>query len=166
MKVQFTNLVRNMRLNIIARKQWRRFWRTAEAINKEKGVKQYLLSLLDANTHFLIEQYKTSFLLTWIVLEKYIDDLWSETLVSQKISKNRIEKLQSMLWTADDKLEALNLLGLMANERYFEIIRLKKIRNAIVHDGRDVTKQESEECLKVSLAIIKEIIRNKCFLEI
>lgn len=140
--------------------------RSAEKITKNKSVTDYLLSFLDAKTHFLIEQYKTSFLLAWIVLEKYIDGVWEETLVSQKISDKRREKLaRSSLWTADDKLEALNLMGLFVNERYNEVIRLKKMRNDIVHEGRNVTKQEAEECLRFSLGIIKEVVRNKCFVE-
>lgn len=67
--------------------------RSAEKITENKSVTDYLLSYLDAKTHFLIEQYKTSFLLAWIVLEKYIDAVWEETLVSRKISDKRKEKL-------------------------------------------------------------------------
>lgn len=140
--------------------------RSGEKITKNKSATDYLLSFLDAKTHFLIEQYKTSFLLAWIVLEKYIDAVWEETLVSRKISDKRIKKLaRSSLWTADDKLETLNLMDLFVNERYNEVIRLKKIRNNIVHEGRNVTKQEAEECLRFSLGIIKEVVRNKCFVE-
>lgn len=62
-------------------------------------------------------------------------------------------------------MEALNLTGLLINERYNEVIRLKKIRNDIVHEGRNVTKQEAEECLRFSLGIIKEVVRNECFVE-
>ena len=139
----------------------------AEKITQDKDIKNYIISYLDAKTHFLIEQFKTSFLLTWIVLEKHIDELWLRTLISRNVSGRRLGKLsKSMLWTVDDKLETLNLLDQISNERYFEIIRLKKIRNAIVHKGRAVTKQETEECLRFSLDIVKEIVRDKCLIEL
>lgn len=141
--------------------------RKAEKITQDEDIKNYILSYMDAKTHFLIEQFKTSFLLAWIVLEKYIDELWSKTLISRNVSGKRFGKLaKSMLWTVDDKLETLNLLGQISNEHYFEIIRLKSIRNAIVHKGRNVTKQETEECLRFSLNIVREIVRNKCLIEL
>jgi hypothetical protein len=139
----------------------------AEIVAQNVEVKSYVLSYLDAKTHFSIEQYKTSFLLAWIVLEKYIDSLWSSTLVSRNVSGKRLGKLaKSMLWTIDDKLEVLNLLGGITNERYFELVRLKEIRNKIVHKERIVTSQETEECLRFALDILKDVVRSRCLVEV
>jgi hypothetical protein len=138
----------------------------ANIIMKNQTVRDYVLSLLDAKTHLLIKEHKTSFLLSWVVLEKYIDDVWLEMLKSQEVTGKRFDKLaKSILWSADDKLETLNLLNVIENERYFEIIRLKAIRNKIIHEERKVTEREAKEVLQISTQIVKEIIRSRCFVE-
>jgi uncharacterized protein YutE (UPF0331/DUF86 family) len=70
-----------------------------------------------------------------------------------------------MLWTADDKLETLNLLGEISEERYSQIVRLKRIRNAIVHEERSVVLGEAKECNDLARNIVREIIRKKSFVE-
>ena len=158
---------RHIKFTFYRKKTFEAILESAEKITQNKTVTDYLLSFLDAKNHYLIEQYKTSFLLAWLILEKYIDGLWEETLIERKISTIRKEKLiKSNLWTTDDKLETLNLMSTIMSERYDEIIKLKKIRNEIIHRGRDVTKQEVEECLRSGLAIIKELIRDKCFIDV
>lgn len=141
--------------------------RKAEKITENKEVKNYLSLFLDATTHMLTGASKAAFLHGWIVIEKYIDDVWSKSLSQQGITGPRHKKLsESILWTTDNKLEALNLINIIPNERYVEMIRLKKIRNRIVHKERRVHHREAQECLRLCKSIVAELIRSRCFMEV
>lgn len=141
--------------------------RKAEKITENKEVKNYLLLLLDATTHMLTGANKAAFLHGWIVIEKYIDDVWAKNLLQQGITGTRHKKLcESILWTTDDKLEMLNLLGVIPNERYVEMVRLKKIRNDVVHKERAVHSREAQECLRLCRTIVSELVRSRCYVEV
>jgi len=140
--------------------------RKAEKITGNREMKNYLSLFLDATTHVIAGASKAAFLHGWIVIEKYVDDLWSKEIVQQGIAGRRRKKLESILWTTDYKLEVLNLMGAIPNERYVEIIRLKRIRNGIVHEERKVHSREAQECLKLCKSIVLELVRSKCFVEV
>ena len=138
----------------------------AEVITQNTEIKNYVPLFLDAKTHFLIHQHKTAFLLGWLVVEKYVDSLWAETLSNRGISGKRYNKLaKSIFWTIDDELEALNLIGQISNQRYSQISRLKGIRNAVIHRERKVQPKEAEECIKLTTDVVRELIRSRCFVE-
>lgn len=138
----------------------------AERIMQNEEIANYISLYLDAKTHLLANQPKSAFLLAWIVVEKYVNDIWSKTLTDRGISGKRYSKLiKSILWTIDDELEALNLMGQLSNKRYFQINRLKSIRNAVIHKERKVQPQEAEECVKLVVDIVRELVRDRCFVE-
>lgn len=141
--------------------------RKAENITANRDLKNYLSLFLDAATHMLAGASKAAFLHGWIIIEKYIDDIWLRSLSQYGITGRRLSKLsQSILWTTDNKLEALNLMNIIPNRRYAEIMRLKKIRNRVVHKERKVHHKEAHECLSLCKSIVTELIRLRCFIEL
>lgn len=123
-------------------------------------IKNYIATYLDAVTHFYLSEYRASFLLGWILLEKYVDDVWFEMLEENKVSKKRCKKLTGIFWSADDIIECLNLLGKITKERYAELIYLKKLRNAILHSDKLVHSKNSKRVLGLCKKVILEMINN------
>jgi hypothetical protein len=162
----FFGLDRNIQFRKVTKERFVDLLKKTEKIVANKELKSYISLCLDAKTHFLKQEMKTAFLLSWIVIEKYIDSLWAEYLSSQNTPKKRFDKLtKSMLWSADDKLETLNLLGQISNDRYSQIARLKSNRNKVVHEERKIVSNEAKECNELGIKIVQEIIRVKCFIE-
>jgi|GEM_PF-6554630 len=126
-------------------------------------IKSYISTYLDAVTHYHLSEYKASFLLGWILIEKYIDDIWCELLENKKVGNKRYKKLTGILWSADDIIECLNLVGKVAKERYAELIQLKKLRNEILHSNKLVDSKDSDLALGLCKKIILEMIgTSKC----
>lgn len=160
------NYVGKREVNRYLIEQFKDVLQKAEKIAQNIEIKSYLTLSLDAKSHLLADRFKTAFLLAWIVVEKYLDTQWVRFLCSKNIGGDRLDKLaKSALWTADDELETLNLVSWIPDEQYNQIMRLKRIRNAIVHKERTVVKQEAEECVTLSDNLTKKIIRETCFIE-
>ena len=116
--------------------------------------------------HFLTNQFKTSFLLSWIVIEKYIDNIWVNFLKSRNITGKRYSKLaESALWSADDELELLNFTDQISDNEYNQIIRLKRKRKKIIHAEENATNKEAEECIELAASLTRRKIRESCFIE-
>lgn len=128
----------------------------AEKLTSDLKTKTYILTYLDAVTHFHALEYKTSYLLSWILLEKYIEDVWCETLKKNKVAKRRYDKLTGIFWSADDKIECLNLLGYFSKKRYSELMSLKTLRNQILHEDKTVDQEKTKRSLDLCKTIILE----------
>jgi hypothetical protein len=121
-------------------------------------IKSYISTYLDAATHYYLSEYRASFLLGWILIEKYIDDVWGEMLKDKKVDNKRHKKLTGILWSADDIIECLNLVGRFTKERYAELMRMKKLRNEILHSDKPVDSKDSELALDLCKKVILENI--------
>jgi hypothetical protein len=119
-------------------------------------MRSYLMVFLDSCTHYYNEEYVPSFLLGWMLIEKYVDEVWESFLTDSSISKKRREKLTGPFWTADDKIESLNLMEKIKTERYKKIMKFKQTRNKILHEG--LTPNQFPSLVKDQLDLIREII--------
>lgn len=128
--------------------------------NANSRIKNYIATYLDAVTHFYLSEYKASFLLGWILLEKYVDAVWFEMLEENKVSKKRCKKLTGIFWSADDIIECLNLVGKVTKGRYAEFMYLKKLRNDILHSDKLVHSKDSERVLGLCKKVILKMINN------
>ncbi len=128
----------------------------AEKITNYKIPKTFLIFYLESYTHFQNYLYPQSFLMSWLIIERFLSLLWKKEVIN-KINGKRKEKLEnSVRWSADYIIETLNLLNVVPDENYKQLMRLKKKRNKIVHEGREITKIEAEECLNVAKFILIE----------
>jgi hypothetical protein len=131
----------------------------AEKLTSDLKTKTYISTYLDAVTHFHALEYKTSFLLSWILLEKYIEDVWCDALKKNKVAKRRYDKLTGIFWSADDKIECLNLLGYFSKKRYSELMSLKTLRNQILHEDKKVDQEKTKRSLDLCKTIILEMTK-------
>lgn len=129
--------------------------RLAEELTVDPASSTILLMLLEGYTHLQNSEYTQSFLMTWVVIEKWLDTLWEDLMKEKEITGKRKQKLvESMLWTADTILETLNLVGKLSNDAYKQVAKLKKRRNAILHNGVRATKEESEACINLASRLL------------
>ena len=70
------------------------------------------------------------------------------------LGKRKQKLVESMRWTADTILETLNLVGKLSDNAYKEVIRLKKLRNNILHNGVRAAKIEAEECVTLASRLL------------
>jgi hypothetical protein len=130
----------------------------AELLTSDERIKTLLLLYLEAYTYLWNSEYKQSLLASWIIIEDfYIRDLW-EYLIS-KIANNerqRVDKLKR--WSMDERLEVLNIAGVLDNEKYSFLMRVKDIRNRIVHEGKSPEGKIVVDCMKFVTQIVREYV--------
>ncbi|MFH1933991.1 MAG: hypothetical protein ABIN18_20770 [Pseudomonadota bacterium] len=103
-----------------------------------------------------LRNYDNSLVMSWFILETYINDEWEKLLAIKEITGKRKKILQGRDYTASVKTEILETHGVITPDRYESLNKIRKVRNAIAHNfgSRSATKQESSE----ALILVQEII--------
>lgn len=128
----------------------------AEQVTRQPAASDYLVFLLEAYTLFTNSEYMQSFIMSWLVLERYITKLWEGYLAEEGVSGERKRKLTNPLfWSTDYVLETLNLSGKINDDEFKSLMRLKTKRNDITHEGSITAKNESEECLRTAELFVR-----------
>lgn len=134
---------------------------TAENFTADKVNRDFLLFYLESKSMLENYSFSQSFIMSWVIIESYLALLWEENVVKKIDKKDRKKKLlDTVRWSADYIIEALNLLNIIIDDDcYSKLMRLKKKRNKIVHEGKVLTKIESEECLELAFQILKKRLK-------
>jgi hypothetical protein len=134
----------------------------AKEIMEDKDTNQKLLLWLEAFTYFKNSDFTQSFIMSWIVIEKYISNLWIDFLREHAVKGKRLDKFKDVSrWTTDHFLEVLCLSQKLKMDDYQEYMRLKGIRNGIIHKGETVIEANAKSCLARSKGIIAKQIEIK-----
>lgn len=131
--------------------------RTSDPKRRER-----IIFLLESWTHFVNGEFAQSFILSWLIIEKQINDLWEQQIDSQKkidyrdvddddleLNKkinDRFGKLKNHnLYVTDIKIEILKFLGVLTLDQYDQFMRFKDVRNDITHPRKAHKEITSEE---------------------
>ena len=135
----------------------------AEKISKSSELQNLSLILLEAYTHVINMEYSAAFLLSWYIIEHDLMVEWDKMLGNKGITGKRKKKLRSHLLykTADRVIETLNLLSKIPDDDYLKLIKLKKIRNNIIHNGETPSKEDAEKCFDYAFNIVKTLIKEE-----
>lgn len=129
---------------------------TADRIMKHPNLADELILWLEASTHFQDSEYAQSFIVSWIIVERNLSNIWAFFLSERNVRGDRENKLtDSNRWPIDSVLETLNVANFLPEREYKSLMELKSKRNSYVHRGRKITKEDSEECLKLATEIMK-----------
>ena len=129
----------------------------AEKISKYEDLSQQLIFLLAGYTYYANSEYSQSFIINWIIVEKYLFKLWKNLLAEKGLTGKRKKKLiDSILWGTDYILETLNLNGNIDKETYDLIMDLKKKRNKFIHEGQLMDQSSSEKLLNFCRDRVKD----------
>ena len=119
--------------------------RVAERVTSNKKVKACLKHLHNAEIYFENQDYGTSFLMAWMVIEGiYLRDLG----LKYKIGYRNINPL----------LKSLLEKGILSNIEYEALDKLRKIRNSFVHEGETPNRGDTEECIRFAKNIGKKYV--------
>jgi len=130
-------------------------FKASELLTSDEDLKNFLLFYLESFTHIQNYLYSQSFLISWLIVERYLSLLWEKEVVEKVENNKRKKKLKnSVRWSSDYIIESLNFLGVISNDNYKKLMKLKKKRNRIVHNGEGCTKEEAENCLDISNKIL------------
>lgn len=114
-----------------------------------------LILLVEAYTHYEDTEYSQSFIMSWIIIERDIMDLWERIVEYKKPNSRRKGKLLKQ-WTLDDVLETLNINGQIDDEKYSTLVELKNKRNAFIHPpSKELSKEDALKCFEMTTEIVK-----------
>jgi len=129
----------------------------AQRITQDPEVADLLIFLLEAFTCLQSSEYMQSFIMSWVIIERYVSSLWEKFLREEQITHNRRDKLMNTAyWTVDTILESLNLTGRLSIEDHKDLMDLKNKRNDIIHVGERVSKDEAERCFQNAKRIVQQ----------
>ncbi len=112
--------------------------------------------MLEAHTHEVAQEFRQSLVMTWLVVESWINKTWSETLDFHEVSGQRRERLSNNnTYTAEVKSEALNLFGQIGDRQLAQLTSIRRRRNNVVHDGYVPSQKETQEAMEFSTEILQ-----------
>ncbi len=131
----------------------------AERITSNPEIREYLTFLLEAYAHLKGHEYTQSFIMSWIIIEKYLFKFWHQFLEEYGIKGDRKDKLKNpVIWSIDYVLEILNFTNKLNKENYKILTHLKSRRNNLIHKGKRINEQDAKKCLEIVTSIIKHMI--------
>ncbi|KKL71737.1 hypothetical protein LCGC14_2091910 [marine sediment metagenome] len=132
--------------------------RTLKSLINEKDFFNSLSLLINSYTNLMRGQYNESFIFSWVLVEQYINHNWDIFVDGKSISKARKQKLNQKEYTANVKLNILTHLGLLEEEEYRDINKLRKKRNKVMHEIEFVNNHEAVFAYELAFKSIKKRI--------
>ena len=112
--------------------------------------------LLDSFTHLMNGEYSQSFILSWTIIEQFIEFQLEHLTTNRNLTQKRKKKLYRQ--TIDNKLEILNFSNFLINKDYLEIMELKKLRNKFMHGLVVIIKEDAKRSFYLSKALILNLL--------
>jgi hypothetical protein len=130
----------------------------AELITTNEKVKTFILLFHEAFSHFKGSEYKQALIMSWAILEEYIDDLLISSLPKITSDKNRLNKILKN-WNVDQKLEVLDISNVIPSDEYNLLMKIKRARNKLVHEGKKPEKELVEKSLEIAENYVRELLK-------
>lgn len=128
-------------------------------INDQLKVNQ-IIFLLEGYTYLVNSEYSQSFIMDWLIVEKYFANKWDELLKEKQITGKRKEDFRDVdKWDSYHKLELLNFTGNISNETYDLLRDLNTKRNHLVHKGEPINQDDADKLYKFASNLIRESLR-------
>jgi len=128
----------------------------SEKITQDEKNSLLLRILLDSFTHLRNGEYSQSFILSWTIIEQFIEFQFEKLTTDRKLTRKRKKKLSRQ--TIDNKLEILNFSNFLADKYYSEIMELKKLRNKFMHRLVVIIKEDAKRSFYLSKALIQNLL--------
>lgn len=128
----------------------------AETLNSDANTQSLLSFLLEAHTHLAAQEFRQSLVMTWLVVESWINKTWSEALFAKDVIGKRRKRLSNnSTYTSEIKSETLNLLGLIGDQQLTRLTSIRRQRNNVVHEGYAPSRQEAHSAIEFATNILK-----------
>ena len=112
--------------------------------------------LLGSFTHLDNHEFSQSFIMSWMIIERYLYDLWNSKIKGAGVTNRITEDLNR--WDVYRVLEILHIDKVIPEDDYVDARQLHSLRNDLIHFGYEVTEKQSEECYDMAFQIITDKI--------
>ncbi len=131
----------------------------SEEITKNPEMGKNIVFLAQSSSHIRNAEYLESFVLSWLIIERYLRRKFSEFLSSNNITGKRKKKIEN--WSIDTVIEQLAINSIINDEEYDQLIQLKSKRNDVNHEGYLSTKADAEKCYDFAESLLKRSVEIK-----
>ncbi len=130
----------------------------AQQIDKIPNIEMDI-SLLSEAHRFLYEWKDIqAYFASWNVIERWVSHLWKFEIVEGR-KKPQVDRLnQDTEWSISQKIDVLNILGMIDDELRDELTPLRNIRNDLVHKGKPPERENVIKCYIIAKKILREFI--------
>ena len=108
---------------------------------------KYLDLIINGFTLLDDENYSSSFLIFWTIIEMYLFSLWSVKLKTIAVTNKR--QLALNRWHLSTVLEILSIDKLISDKEYHVYKYLASLRNKAIHEGYLITKKKLKNAMKM-----------------
>ncbi len=150
----------HIKRNIISLSKIETAFRTLKSLIGNNQLFNSLSLLIDSFTHLLKFELNESFILSWVLIEQYLNYVWNYLLDSKNISNKRKEKLNGREFTAHVKINILALLGILEEEEYRDVNKMRKNRNELMHEIEFINIEDAGSAYKLALTYVKKRVSN------
>lgn len=129
----------------------------ARTLTKNEEIKKLSRSWTRAYTHQELGEPIEAFLRAWYIVEYWVEKTWEHYVMKKvktdnKSLKETIRRLTKdpTYMTLDHKIRLLYIIGLLDVTMYGRIVKLKDVRNKIVHDFYEPSENEVKEIFELA----------------
>ena len=130
----------------------------AKRLRNDSKLFNTLLLLIHSHTNLLNGEINQSFILSWTILEQYLNFIWNLVLKKKEISGKRKKKLEGRDYTASVKTEMLNVLGYITKKDYIVLDELRSMRNKFMHETTHISREKAIQSINVAITYTKNRI--------
>ncbi len=145
---------------IISEQAFIQIIRDAENYTQDEKLSIVFRVFLDSFTHLRNIEYSQSFILSWTIIEQFIEYVWEKMITDLNIQGKRKKKLikKPNYLTADHKLEILEMKNYIDNNDYDILMKLKTARNKFMHNLKPISKESAELSFNLSKNLMQRMI--------
>ena len=120
--------------------------------------------LYNAVKHYTDHDFSTSLILSWAAIEKMLNESWMKYIENNRtindqtfINSERKYKLGSRDFTASIISEILSLTGQITTDIYRDIEKVRKVRNAWMHELKEIKDNEASLAIRLAQSIFDQV---------
>jgi hypothetical protein len=123
-----------------------------------------LILAFEGYTLLFEKAYKPAYLYGWMIIEDFLSKLW-ETYVESlegRSSKDKEALTNHNTWTNHHHIEMLSVAGKINKPTVRDLFnKMRKIRNDVVHNRKDISIDEAAGCLYAAVVIMLNRLNNR-----
>ena len=137
-----------------------------EKLLKHESLTYNLLFINDGYSHLIESDFPPSFILGWSVIETYYCNRWRTLQPHENIDNHGSNKKKLDRSSISNILKDLMYQGEIDKDSFIILTELREKRNDYIHERKQVTEDDAEQCLKYALNLImKEFCQYACISE-
>ncbi len=129
----------------------------AEELIKEEPIYESLRLLVQSSTNLNKGEINQAFILSWTIIEQYLNYKWNLLIDSKGITGKRRKKLlKGRDYSISVIIEILNLNDHLSNDELILLNKLRKARNDFMHEMRSIPRDLAQTSLFLARKLIKK----------